>query len=252
MPDYEQALEILRQRYLARLHNSVEAIDNILAQRQLSLLSKNDVRRAHSLAHGLSGSGTIFGFPEITEAGQIADRMLSDLAASMPDNGTLTDLEFKEIEKVLLALRTACQAVAAEEKVQPDNKKTPVISAHTPHLHIIEDDPELSEMLALELERDKFAVTISADGETALRAIRKQAPDLIILDISLPQMSGHEVLQSLKQDPEFIRIPILILTGRDDRIDFIKALHAGALDYLVKPFDLQKLRARVRKILKAS
>lgn len=112
---------------------------------------------------------------------------------------------------------------------------------------IVDDDPRLRDLVRIALERQGFATIIAADGRTALIHAAREAPDLIILDIGLPEMDGFEVCRRLRIVSD---TPVLFLTARDDEIDRIVGLELGADDYVTKPFSPRELVARVRAILK--
>ena len=114
---------------------------------------------------------------------------------------------------------------------------------------IVDDDPRLRDLLRIALERAGFTTLSAADGATALIHARRAAPDLIVLDVGLPEMDGFEVCRRLRAGSE---VPILFLTARDDEIDRIVGLELGADDYVTKPFSPRELVARVRAILKRS
>jgi len=115
-------------------------------------------------------------------------------------------------------------------------------------LLIVEDDPGL---LALEREmlRNDYEITTATTGEEALAMIRESMPDLVLLDIMLPQMSGYEVCQKLKQDPATARLPIVMLTGQDKAEALSEGFEAGADMYINKPFSSRKLQAVVKAVL---
>lgn len=112
---------------------------------------------------------------------------------------------------------------------------------------IVDDDPRLRDLVRIALERAGFATLTAADGRSALIHAAREAPDLIVLDIGLPEMDGFEVCRRLRATSE---VPILFLTARDDEIDRILGLELGADDYVTKPFSPRELVARVRAILK--
>lgn len=112
---------------------------------------------------------------------------------------------------------------------------------------IVEDDQTLLSVLEYNLAKEGYKVTTAVDGVQALEAARKQKPDLIILDIMLPKMSGFEVCRILRKETT---IPILMLTAKDDEIDKIAGLDLGADDYMTKPFSMRELLARVRAMLR--
>ncbi|UPM51173.1 response regulator transcription factor [Synechococcus sp. A10-1-5-1] len=113
-------------------------------------------------------------------------------------------------------------------------------------LLLADDDPKLRQFLELELAEEGYTVQSAATGMDALLAIRQDAPELVILDWMLPDLSGVEVCQRLRSTG--LGVPVLMLTGRDAVADRVEALDAGADDYLVKPFSIEELLARLRAL----
>jgi len=111
---------------------------------------------------------------------------------------------------------------------------------------LADDDPRLRQFLELELQEEGYAVRSCSDGIGALTDIRQQPPDLVVLDWMLPDLSGVEVCQRLRSTG--LHLPVLMLTGRDAVADRVHALDAGADDYLVKPFSIEELLARLRAL----
>jgi CheY-like chemotaxis protein len=116
---------------------------------------------------------------------------------------------------------------------------------------IVEDYPATSEMMASLMKMEGFEATIAADGLAGVKAANSWQPDLILLDIMLPEMDGFEVCEQLKKNPETMKIPVIIVSVRaaDDSIRKGKA--SGAVDYVPKPFDPFKLIELVKKYLPA-
>ncbi|MCK6538494.1 MAG: response regulator transcription factor [Anaerolineales bacterium] len=112
---------------------------------------------------------------------------------------------------------------------------------------VVEDEPALRDTLSYNLKKDGFAVESVGDGRAALESARKLKPDLIILDIMLPELDGFEVARILRRETT---TPILMLTARDDEIDRVVGLEVGADDYLTKPFSMRELMARVKAQLR--
>ncbi len=112
---------------------------------------------------------------------------------------------------------------------------------------VVEDDLTLQETLAYNLERQGYQVDTVADGPSALKQARAAHPDLILLDVMLPGMDGFEVCRVLRQE---MSTPVLMLTARDDEIDRVVGLEVGADDYLVKPFSMRELLARIKALLR--
>lgn len=112
---------------------------------------------------------------------------------------------------------------------------------------IVEDDPNLLETLGYNLRKESYDVVTAVDGEQALEAARREKPDLIILDLMLPKVSGFEVCRILRKE---MIVPILMLTAKAEETDKIVGLEIGADDYMTKPFSLRELLARVRAMLR--
>ncbi len=112
---------------------------------------------------------------------------------------------------------------------------------------VVEDEPSLQETLVYNLEKQGYTVEACGDGRSALEAARRLKPDLIVLDIMLPELDGFEVTRILRQE---MIVPILMLTARDEEIDRVVGLEVGADDYLTKPFSMRELLARVKAQLR--
>jgi DNA-binding response OmpR family regulator len=112
---------------------------------------------------------------------------------------------------------------------------------------VVEDEPALRETVAYNLKKDGFTVETVGNGRAALESARNIKPDLIILDIMLPELDGFEVARILRKE---MTTPILMLTARDDEIDRVVGLEVGADDYLTKPFSMRELMARVKAQLR--
>ncbi len=117
---------------------------------------------------------------------------------------------------------------------------------------IVEDEPDIRDLLAFHLEREGYQVTKSRTGSEALRLVRSSPPDLMLLDIMLPEMDGLEVCRRLRQDSRTSRLPIIMLTAKGDEVDRVLGLELGADDYIVKPFSPKEVVARVRAVLRRS
>jgi len=114
---------------------------------------------------------------------------------------------------------------------------------------VVDDEPTLVATLKYNLERDSFRVLTATDGEAALTAAREGRPDLIVLDLMLPGLSGLEVCRILRKETS---VPILMLTAKGEEVDKVVGLEIGADDYVTKPFGMPELMARVRAMLRRS
>lgn len=111
---------------------------------------------------------------------------------------------------------------------------------------VVDDTPENLRLLATMLERQGYSVRKAINGQMALTAVKALHPDLILLDIMMPEMDGYEVCQTLKQQAETQEIPVIFLSALDDAFDKVRAFKAGGSDYITKPFHIEEVMARVR------
>jgi two-component system response regulator VicR len=112
---------------------------------------------------------------------------------------------------------------------------------------VVDDEPPIVDLLSYNLRRAHYEVVIAQDGEEALVKARQEAPDLIILDLMLPRVDGLEVCRALRRECD---VPIIMLTARDSEVDRVVGLELGADDYVVKPFSVRELMARVKNVLR--
>lgn len=115
---------------------------------------------------------------------------------------------------------------------------------------LIEDEPDIAEVLQYNLEKEGFVVETARRGDTGLDAIRREAPDLILLDLMLPGVDGLELTRMLKRDSTTSRLPIVMLTARGEEVDRIVGLELGADDYISKPFSPREVVLRVKAVLR--
>src|SRR2546426_584444 len=115
---------------------------------------------------------------------------------------------------------------------------------------IVEDERDIRDLLVLHLQRDGYQVSTAGTGEDALLQVRQSPPDLVLLDLMLPAMSGLEVCRRLRQEQTTATLPILMLTAKADEVDRVVGLELGADDYVVKPFSPKELIARIRAVLR--
>lgn len=121
---------------------------------------------------------------------------------------------------------------------------------NNPLILIIEDDTDIRELLAYSLGKENYAVERAESAEEALEFLKSAVPDLILLDLMLPQMSGFECLTRIRADRRTELIPVIIVSARDDESDVVRGLELGAADYVTKPFSPRVLIARIRRSLR--
>ncbi len=116
-----------------------------------------------------------------------------------------------------------------------------------PSILVVDDDPSISRLVQLYLEKEQYEVRLADRGDTAVEEFRRLPPDLMLLDVMLPGMDGYEVLKTVRKSGQ---IPVIMLTARDDTFDKVLGLELGADDYITKPFDGKELVARVKAVLR--
>ena len=119
--------------------------------------------------------------------------------------------------------------------------------SHKPRVLVVEDERTIAQAIAARLEAEGFAVDQAHDGLIALERAAAWSPELVVLDVMLPGLDGHEVCRRLQADRP---VPVLMLTARDDEIDLLVGLGIGADDYMTKPFSMRELVARIRALLR--
>jgi two-component system phosphate regulon response regulator PhoB len=117
---------------------------------------------------------------------------------------------------------------------------------------VVDDEPDITALVAYHLARTGYRVSTAATGTDALKAIRSERPALVVLDLMLPGLSGYEVIEQVRQDASTSELPVLMLTARKEEADRVRGFTLGADDYLTKPFSPQELVLRVGAILRRS
>ena len=124
------------------------------------------------------------------------------------------------------------------------------MAANQPHVLVVEDEPAQREVLAYNLQAEGFVVSQAPHGEEALLLVDEDPPDIIVLDWMMPNLSGIEVCRRLKIRPETRNIPIIMLSARTEEVDKVRGLETSADDYVIKPYSVIELMARVRSQLR--
>jgi len=115
---------------------------------------------------------------------------------------------------------------------------------------IVDDEPDIVELISYHLNKEGFSVSSAFDGEEALAKIRKEKFDFIILDLMLPNVQGMEICRIMRSDPKTKNVPIIMLTAKGEEVDKILGLEMGADDYMTKPFSPRELLARIKTVMR--
>ena len=120
----------------------------------------------------------------------------------------------------------------------------------TAQILVIEDEPDIQELLEYNLKRAGYTVLLASDGQSGLSLAQKHIPDLILLDLMLPEIDGFSICKTLREQAKTRHIPVIIITAKSEESDTIHGLDLGADDYVVKPFKTQELLARIKAHLR--
>ena len=194
---------------------------------------------ARVLAHSLKGSAATLGLLDVSRLAATLEATLenhaTDASPALPDGAIQRGLD-------------AFRAAQADARPAPPGG-TPTTDATAPLALVVEDDPPLAELLRFILEREGFRVETAGDGRQADRLIRSlPVPALAMLDVLIPLGNGVELIGRIRKQPGWNEVPILMLSGKGRDGDVAAALDAGADDYVVKPFQAEELKARLRRL----
>lgn len=249
---YEEKLETLRLGYIGRLQREAAELKELEEWYLNASLSREDLNRIHRLAHGLSGTGSLFGFPEVSKAAAPLDQMLTDLLSQYDQLLSIPLEKLRSMGQLLSTLQGLCQqesyAYVAPETVDEEPKVVETGS----YILLVDDDADLAVLLAARLQSRGIHVITTTNGAEAWEIIDHQAPDLVILDVRMPGLSGHDVLKRLKYDRRFSLIPVVMLSAERDQADEETAKRLGAIDYILKPCKPDELVQRLETLLDAA
>ena len=137
-----------------------------------------------------------------------------------------------------------------QERLRGDNLAVRISTMAKKRIIIVEDEPDMADLVAMRLRREGYVVETVGDGAEALEMIRYSPPDLVLLDLMLPGMPGTEVATKLRNDARTSSVPIIMLTAKSEESDIVVGLHLGADDYITKPFSMSVLLARISAVLR--
>lgn len=231
----------LRRRYVGRMAGRIDRIEACLTELRTGTLSADSRRYLTEEAHDLSGSGGSFGFWEISREGRALEDLLLANAAAASDI-------LKHAETLLEALRAA--ETAGEPEAEMD--LPPPATDSFARVLIIDNDDSMRDLLE-SLIGNAAEVVTADDIDTGRLMIEALEPDLVLLDNRLAEDGdGLALLEALQEDPRLATIPVVMITASDEPGEVMRGLMAGAVDYIVKPFDAadvgRKIRSRLRRL----
>jgi diguanylate cyclase (GGDEF)-like protein len=235
-------MQELIQLYLQELRGRLEQMEACLEELRRRPEALEWAQQLRAAAHRLKGSGGTYGFPQISEAAVEIEKQLDQhLESRLP----LDAASFATLEANLLALEDALQVA---DRREPGRAATPeqTVKRAVRRVLVVDDDLDLLRMTEAHLGEARFLVRGVARAQDALEETESFGPDLLLLDIDMPGLTGLEICRRLRGQERFQSLPIVFLTARTASSDIVAGLDAGADDYLTKPIDPAELVARCR------
>lgn len=242
MQDY---LQSLRLRYAEHMPERIQKLECLHEIWQRGTLSQEEKKALAFQAHQLRGTGATYGFPEISKVAALLEDSLQDASGNIIHLQAL----LMECRKVRLASQEGETAVFGRKTSSPATEKESKI---LPTLLVVDDDPNVRQLLQ-ELFREDARVLTGTNSAEALSLMKNEKPDLVLLDDMMPgDVSGLRLLENIRAVPELAQVPVIMITGSDQPKEVMRGLMAGAVDYIVKPFDpkivAEKIRTRLKRM----
>lgn len=255
---FNESFKLIQLRFVSNLKDYIVLFEDLSGKLGQSNELPGDVENFRNQMHKLAGSAKTFGFPELNGYAVDAERLLIRLVEGAEPDDILPVLR-PALETFLAEARSITKAHAPAQSDPDPIARTPEITVREFDFSIVvvDDDELVRELVKNGLSQERCRITPAENGAKVLEYLEKTKrfalltkPDLIVLDVNMPDMSGFEVLGKLKDDPEFQSIPVIMLTRRDEDETVRKAFSSGAVDYITKPFDVPELATRIMSVLK--
>lgn len=249
MPDKSREMQdkmaALRPLFMEQLKKRSEGVEESLALLEKGALKAEGRERLQSLAHMLSGSGTTFGHPEITEHAKAVEQFMLNLEAG----------DDKELVKLTRTLLKTCTSIlkGGPKPAKAEKKQPPKAAAETRAalpIVLVADDDETVRTLISGLLKGEAQILAAANTKEAKKLIESHKPDLVLLDDMMPGgASGLELLAEIISIPGMQNIPVIMITASDSPEKVMQGLMAGAADYITKPFDSASVKQKIHNRL---
>ena len=252
---FDESFRLIRQRFVEKLGDQLPMLLTIKEE-----LKKEDYSSAEEMRmqmHKLAGTSGTFGFPELSHFAAEAETLLDRLIGGDSSDQTLSALQeaisdFHQRAETIIA---SAADTGQEEQGAEALEKTDA-SPHKYHIVVADDDELVRDLLKQSLSSMSCTIVEATQGREVLEIIQKiktentPLPDLIILDVNMPGMSGFEVLKQLKSETDSRTVPVIMLTRQAEDEHVIEGISSGAIDYITKPFAMAELAGRISATLK--
>lgn len=256
---FEDSFKLIQQRFVANLTDYLRLFEELGGKLRQGDNAIDNTEHYRNQMHKLAGSAKTFGFPELNGFAADVELLLVEI------------IKGAKQEDVLPALRPALEIFLVEARKITNVKASPPVAQSEPatevasitvkefdySIVIVDDDELVRDLVTNGLSQEKCRITQAENGLKLLQHLEKtkrysllSKPDLIVLDVNMPDMNGFEVLEKLKADPEFQGIPVIMLTRQDEDETVMQAFSSGAVDYITKPFEVKELATRIMSVLK--
>lgn len=248
-----KGMEVIRQKFLKKLDGLLPEFAAFQQQLSQQIPSTQTLTALRISVHQIAGSAKTFGFSETSEfaarAERHLDQLLGDIEASEQSPQAIADKLHRSFSELIAhaeeLVSTQMQAVVEEAPLRETVPETEV--KYT--VLIGDDDTLVIDLIRQHLEDKGCQIIAVPDGRAVLAEAKNHQPDLIIQDINMPEISGFQILKSLKREPKTENIPVIMLTKRTEDKSIIEGISSGAVDYIIKPFDIDKLVKQVMTAL---
>ena len=238
----ENHLEAIRRKFLIKLQENIEPFQKFLSEISSKNIKSSHCKEIKTTIHQIAGSGKTFGFDNVSEHASMVEEQIDNIIENNNDN-TMLDLLESEMKSLIEVANNLVKELDVEVKDAPSENKPDTEFEH--QILIVDDDNLVIELIANYLMPMKVKVLSTSDEKEAFKIINDSSPDLIILDVNLPKVKGFEVLGNLKDNTKTKDIPVIMLTKQDNDNSIIEGITKGAIEYITKPFDIDKFAEKI-------
>lgn len=256
---FEDGFKLIQLRFVANLEDYLREFEELGTRIGQGDNAIDNAGHYRNQMHKLAGSARTFGFPELNGYAADVERHLVRI-----EKGTSQEEVLSGLRPALETFLVEARAITKAHTPPPAPTPATVIEAEVPavmefdySIAVVDDDELVRDLVKNGLSQEKCRITQAENGVKLLQYLEKTKryslltkPDLVVLDVNMPDMNGFEVLEKLKSDPEFQAIPVIMLTRQDEDETVLKAFSSGAVDYVTKPFKVPELAARIMGVLK--